>query len=340
MKRNPIRIVAPLVLIGGAVALYFLLTGDDSDAGVIIAAGTVEATEADIGFQTGGRISEVLVAEGDRITAGQVLARLDQAELGARLSAAEAQVEVARAQLAELRRGPRPEEVAQARAVVAAAAQRLENARTEAGRAQRLFDGGAISRQALDQATTQRSVLEAQHAQAREQLLALERGTRTERIAASAAQLEQAEASAEQVEAVFAYAIARAPWAGLVSTRHREPGETVPPGTPVVSVLNPDDRWIRVYIGEADLSRISIGQEVAITADGLPDARFAGRIEHIAEEAEFTPRNVQTPEERSRLVYAVKVRVLEDPELRLKPGMPADVHVQVADTAPAGEASS
>jgi len=332
VRGNALRIIAPVVLIGGAAAVWVIATGDEAEDGAIVASGTVEATEADVGFQTGGRIEEVLVVEGDRVTARQPLARLDGAELEARLAAAEAQVEVARAQLTELREGARPEEMAQARAAVTAAAQRLETARTEAGRARRLFDGGAISRQALDEANTQLAVVEAQHVQAAEQLLALERGTRTERIAAATAQLHQAEAVMEQIDAVLASAVALSPWPGIVTTRHREPGETVAPGTPVITVLNPDDRWVRVYIGEADLVRLSLGQRVAIIADGLPDMRFAGSVSHIAEQAEFTPRNVQTPEERSRLVYAVKVRVLEDAELRLKTGMPVDVRIETAGT--------
>src|SRR5690606_19649726 len=170
-----------------------------------------------------------------------------------------------------------------------------------------LFEAGAISQQTLDEVTTRLGVLDAQHRQAVEQLTALERGTRAERIQAGVAQLAQAEAAAEQASANLAYATAVAPWTGLVTVRHREPGETVGAGVAVVTVMNPDDRWVRVYIGEADIARIRTGQRATIHADGLPDVEFGGRVVHIADEAEFTPRNVQTPDERSKLVYAVRV---------------------------------
>jgi HlyD family secretion protein len=246
-------------------------------------------------------------------------------------------VGIARAQLEELRRGPRREEIAQARAQVAAAAERLENTRRETERARTLFEGGAISRQAMDEATTQLAVLEAQHTQAVEQLAALERGTREERVEAGIGQVRQAEAAAEQAGAALAHATAAAPWAGLVTTRHREPGETVTPGAPVVTVMNPDDRWVRVYIGEMDIARIAAGQEATIHADGLPDVEFRGRVVHISDEAEFTPRNVQTPEERSKLVYAIRVQITDDPGLRLKPGLPVDVRLRLADRGERGE---
>jgi HlyD family secretion protein len=100
--------------------------------------------------------------------------------------------------------------------------------------------------------------------------------------------------------------------------------------------MNPDDRWVRVYIGEMDVARIAPGHEATIHADGLPDVAFRGRVVLIADEAEFTPRNVQTPEERSKLVYAVRVRILDDPELRLKPGLPVDVRFRLADPAAGG----
>jgi HlyD family secretion protein len=97
--------------------------------------------------------------------------------------------------------------------------------------------------------------------------------------------------------------------------------------------MNPDDRWVRVYIGEADIARVRTGQAATIHADGLPGVAFSGRVVHIADEAEFTPRNVQTPDERSKLVYAVRVQITDDPQLRLKPGMPVDVRLRLSDAA-------
>jgi HlyD family secretion protein len=323
------RVVIPIVVVavGGAAAFLFLRdSGEEGDA--LMVSGTVEATEADIGFQTPGRIVAIEAREGDRVAAGQVLARLDAAELEARLEAARAQVAMAEAQLAELRRGPRAEEVAQARAARNATLTRLEDARRELERARTLFEGGAISREAFDRARTAADVAEAQHEQASELLAALETGTRPERIDAARAGLAQAQAAARQVETLIANTIIAAPFPGVVTVRHREPGEIVAAGLPVVTIMDPDDRWVRVYIREAEVGRISIGQSAAITADADPDREYAGEITFIASEAEFTPRAVQTPEERTKLVYAVKVRITGDPGSDLKPGIPADVHIR------------
>jgi HlyD family secretion protein len=323
---KPIRLVlvaVAVLVLGGTVAVLLRRDGDARDE--ILASGTVEATTADVGFALGGRLLVVHVREGDRVQAGQELARLESSELEARRSAAEAQVAGAEAALAELVSGPRPQEIAHARAALAAAEERHRDAVRDADRLRRLYAGGAVSREALDKAETQLAVLAAQVTQAQEQLETLVRGTRTERLAAARAQLQQARAQLGQVEAQLANARVSAPWSGLVTVRHREPGEAVPAGAPVVTVTDLEDRWVRIYVPEADVARIAEGQDARISADGYPDRSYEGSVIHIASEAEFTPRNVQTPEERTKLVYAVKVRVTRDAEHHLKPGLPVDV---------------
>ncbi len=119
----------------------------------------------------------------------------------------------------------------------------------------------------------------------------------------------------------------RAPFAGLVTVRHREPGEIVGAGAPVVTVLNPDDRWVRIYVPENRIGAVRVGQAARITSDTYRDRTYGGTVAAIASEAEFTPKTVQTREERVKLVYAVKVRITGDPGYELKPGMPADVRL-------------
>jgi HlyD family secretion protein len=321
--------IVPIVMVIALVGSWLFVRSGRRSAtpGELLASGTVEATEADVGAQLAGRIAEVLVHEGESVRRGQLLARLDDAELRARLAVAEAQAALARAQLAEAERGPRAEEIAQARAAAAAAASRLEDAQRDVERARMLFDGGAISREALDKAVTLESVARAQRDQANEALRALEEGTRPERVAAARAALRQAEATIDQMEATIANAAATAPFDGVVSVRHREPGEVVAAGLPIVSVMDPENRWVRIYVPEPAVGRISIGQQAAIFSDGHPDRPFDGEVVFIASEAEFTPRNVQTAEERTKLVYAVKVRITGDRERQLKPGLPVDVRL-------------
>lgn len=325
-RRIPVLVLAVLAVLAVVSAAYLALR-PASAGDVLEASGTVEATTADLGFMVAGRVAEVAVREGDEVAVGQVLARLDAEELEARAEAAAAQHEAARAALAELESGSRSEEVAQARAGVRAAAARVEDAGRDLDRARRLFEGGAISREAMDRAGTAHELAEAALDQAREQLRAVETGPRPERIAAQRAAVESAAAAARQAEAALRNAVIRSPLAGRVTVRHREPGESVQPGMPVLTVLDPSDRWVRIYIPETRMGKVAIGQRAAIRSDTFRDRDYAGRVVFIASEAEFTPRNVQTREERVKLVYAVRVEVMEDAAFELKPGMPADVRI-------------
>jgi len=110
-----------------------------------------------------------------------------------------------------------------------------------------------------------------------------------------------------------------------VTTRHREPGEAVGAGSPVLTLLDPDDRWVRIYVREDAIGRVRLGMDAEIRSDTWPDRVYRGEVVFIGAEAEFTPRNVQTTEERTRLVYPVKVRITDDTGFELKPGVPADV---------------
>ena len=312
------------VLVAGA-ALWFGVRWAGGDDGALSAPGTVEAIEADLGFQTAGRIAAIEVREGDRVAAGQQLARLDVAELEARRRAARAQVAAARAVLVELETGSREEEVLQARAALRAAEERVTIAQRDAERLRRLFEGGAISRQALDHQESALEQARAERDRAREALRLLEAGPRPERITAQRAAVAQAEASVAQIEALLGQAVIAAPFDGIVTVRHRQPGEIVPPGVPVVTVMNPDDRWVRIYVREDAVGRLSLGQEAVIRADAYTDRTYGGEVRFIASEAQFTPRNVQTTEERVKLVYEVRIRVTRDPGFDLKPGLAADV---------------
>ncbi len=296
---------------------------------LIEASGTVEATEADLGFQVPGRIERMAVREGDQVVAGSELAWLDRRELEAQRRAAEAQAAAARARLLELQRGFRSEEIAQGRAAFGAAEQRLRDAERDLERARRLYGGGAISEQRLDDASTALTLAEAEYRRAQESLQILETGPREERIAAQRSVLVQAEALVAQMEATLAHAVVTAPFDGTVTVRHREPGEAVPAGSPVLTVMDPSDRWVRIYVREDQVGRLAIGGAATISADAYPARTYPGRVVFIASEAEFTPRNVQTTAERVKLVYRVKVQVTGDASLDLKPGLPADVRLDL-----------
>jgi len=325
-KRGRIAIAIVVVVVVITAITFIIRRGNDDD--VIIASGTVEATEADLGFQTPGRIERIAVREGDRVVQGQQLAWLERTELLARRAAMEAQVEAARAVLAELESGFRSEEVAQGRAALRAAEQRVNDTRRDMERLRRLYEGGAVSQQRLDDATTAYELAKAEYDRAVEALRILQTGPRQERIAAQRAVLAQAEAGVSQIDAALDFAVISAPFDGLITVRHREPGETVGAGAPVLRLQDPDDRWVRIYVRADEVGRIPIGGLAQITGDAYPNRTYEGRVIFIASEAEFTPRNVQTTEERVKLVYRLKVQITGDPDLDLKPGLAADVRLE------------
>lgn len=319
------RMLLPLLVLALVLAVWWILRGPRGDGSSLAASGTVEATEADLGFQVPGRIAGIEVHEGDQAAAGQVLATLDLSEMEARRTAAQGQLEAATARLAELESGSRPEEIAQAEAAARAARERLEQAERDLDRARRLQEGGAVSREALERAETAREVASADLEQAQERLELVRKGPRSEQVRAQRALVLQARGALDQVEAAIGNGTIVAPFDGRVAQRHREPGEVVGAGTPVLTLRDLSDRWVRIYVREDAVGRVRIGQAARITTDSYPGRSYEGRVFFIGSEAEFTPRNVQTSEERTRLVYPVKVRITADEDVDLKPGIPADV---------------
>ncbi len=320
----PIAVVAVL-----GAAFWFAVLRGSGGPDAVTASGTVEATEARLGFQAPGRIERIAVREGDAVTAGIELSWLDRAEAAARREQAVARAAAARATLDELERGSLPEEIAQARAQRDAARQRLDDAGRDVERTTLLFEGGAVSREALDKALVARDVAAAQLEQAEEQLKLVETGPRRERVAAQRAVLAEARAAVEAFDAALRNMTIAAPFDGVITVRHHEPGETVPAGAPVLTLMNPDDRWVRIYVREDQIGAVKLGAGATIVSDTYPEKTYQGEVMFIASQAEFTPKNVQTAEERVKLVYAVKVRVTGDGDRDLKPGMPADVQLEL-----------
>jgi HlyD family secretion protein len=319
-----VRGVRLLALLPFLVTPVLSSCGEEVSEG-IKASGTVEAREADLGFQMAGRIDWIGPEEGDPVQEGAEVARLNMEELEARKRAAQAQVDVARALLSEMTTGFRPEEIAEGRAALRGAEERLADATRDMGRARRLFEGGAVSREMLDKSETAVVLAGSAVDQAQERVRILEEGPRQERVAAQTAMVAQAEAALSQVEAALSNARITIPFPGIVTIKHREAGETVSPGLPVLTVMDQEDRWVRIYVREDRIGEVQLGQAAIITSDTYPDRSYLGRVIFIASESEFTPRNVQTTEERVKLVYAVKVRITEDPSYELKAGIPADV---------------
>ena len=330
MMNKKIAVIAALVLlvVVGVVTRGFGLLR--SDEGVLTLYGNVDVRQVDLGFRVPGRIEKIGPEEGEKVTAGQVLAQLDKRPLADALAAAQAQMAVANAALAKARAGSRPQEIAQARARLSQAQAGLARAKEDYDRRSGLVKTGAVSKQVYDATSAQYTQAQAQVRDAREALSLAKAGPRREDREAAAAQAEAARAQRDSARTNLDDATLRAPNAGTILTRAREPGAIVQPGETVLTLTIDRPVRLRAYVGARDLSRISPGMKAKVKADGNPRT-YAGRISQISPTAEFTPKTVQTEDLRTDLVYRVRVLV-DNPDDALRQGQP--VTITVTDARP------
>lgn len=341
--------------------------------------GTVETREIQIGSKVGGRVTEVLVEEGQVIKAGAVLVRFECDELKAQRAQAQAAVDQAQADLDKMLRGNRPEEIAQAEATARASKAALEaaqngprrqeidqaeadykaaiadalNAQVFYQRMEKLVAADTISRQQFDDARDKREAA-AQRAESNRQRLALlQAGTRSEDLRAAEDRYRQAEAAAilarkgfrkediasargrltaaqghvAELDARLREGELTAPADALVEVVSIRPGDLVPAGRIVITMLEASQLWVKVYVPETDLAHLRLGQHAAASVDSFGSRTFDGRIGQIASQAEFLPRNVQTRSDREHQVFAVKIYI-DNAQQVLKSGMSATVRLE------------
>jgi len=286
--------------------------------------GNVDLRQVDLPFNGTERITEVLVQEGDRVHAGQVVARLDTRRLAPQVAQTEAQAASQRQVVARLRHGNRPEEVAQALAAVASAQADAANARQRYDRLASLAESHIVSQQDVDNAKAALDVADAK-LMSGEKALALEvAGPRAEDIAQAEDQLRGYEAQLALLRQELADAVLTAPSDGVVRARLLEPGEMASPTKPVISLAITNPKWIRAYVPEPDLGRVRSGMDASVAVDAFPHRVFSGWVGFISSVAEFTPKEVQTEALRPSLVYEVRVFVRDSADA-LRLGMPATV---------------
>jgi HlyD family secretion protein len=302
------------------------------------ASGYVEATDVRVAAEVGGRIVELKVAEGDRVAVGAIIARLDTADTELAIARATAERDQAVAQLRLLQAGARAEDIRQAQAQVEstdadirAAEAELNSATADLKRFAALLEANAGSRKQRDDAATRRDVAAARLQSVRERkrgaaetLARLRAGSRPEEIAAARARVSATEAQIATLKKGLADAQLESPVAGIVTSKLADAGEVLAPRTPVVVVTDLDHAWANVYVDEPIVPRLRLGQNVTLVTDA--GHRIDGTITFISPKAEFTPRNVQTAEERSRLVYRIKVSA-DNRDGILKQGMPVEAEL-------------
>jgi HlyD family secretion protein len=327
------KIIPIVILLAAAVAAgvyyYPRLTQKAAPVNQLTLSGNIEAHESLVGFKVPGRIVELPVEEGQQVTQGALLARLDDADLKQRMRIDEATVGVRESDLALTLAGTRQQEVKAAQQTMIDAEADLAQKKLDNERAQQLFAKDEVSAQERDLAAT---ALQARRGDLQGRAAALQRGRRRQpqgRHQLRAPISIEAGASLGLSQVNLSYTILRAPSAGVVTVRQAELGEVVSPGSPVVTIADLDHIWLRAYIAETDLGRIHWGQDAVITTDTYPGKQYHGRISFISSTAEFTPKSVQTYKERVTLVYRIKIDI-DNPNHELKPGMPADARIDLA----------
>ena len=352
--------------------------------GALEFSGTVETREIQTGSKIGGRVTEVLVVEGQTVNGGAVMVRFDASELEASARQLEARVSQAAAEARKLRRGFRPEEIEQAEANVrreraelqalragprkqeidqaaselAAAEAEALNAEHSYQRIEQLHKTGDLSAQARDDARARRDAAKAQAEAVAERVKLLRAGTRDEEIRAGEARYQQATASAElmrqgyrqeelaaaearvqearalldEVRVRLAEAQVQAPHSCaesgcLVEVVSVRPGDVITPNKSVATLLEPTQLWVRIFVPEPMLGRVSVGQKASVRVDSFAERSFSGVVEQISARSEFLPRNIQTREDRNHQVFGVKVRV-DNSSGALKSGMAAVVRLE------------
>lgn len=293
----------------------------------VTAGGTVEALEeVTVTTKLTGRVAAVLVKESDRVHAGQVLVRLEDAEILAQVRQADANLQAARARFQLLEQGARPQERAQVDAAVAQAQASLENAKQTLARMQSLYDSGAVSKAQLDAARLQYDVAQSQYESVVQQRSVVQTGARPEELAMAHAQVDQAEATLAFARLQAQNAIITSPLTGTVTHRFVDPGDLaslMPGQTDLVTVAQIDTVYVVLDVSETDVGRIRVGQPVAVLADAYPDRRFSGAVRAVAPAADPRTRN-----------FKVKIAVA-NPDHALKPGMFARGDITVAQTSEA-----
>lgn len=325
-----IRLLLLVVAVAIVVALlwHFAPVGK-GPGGPLQLSGNIETTDAEISFRIAGHVRERLVKEGDRVARGSVVARLESTDLEHEVALRQAEVANARAALAERTAGYRYEEIAQAQAVYNQAQAVLKQTEADWQRQQVLFAQGAVAARETETLQAANEIARGRVEESRQHLALLQKGYRREEIDQARAQLQLAEENLALSRTRLEYATLTAPMDGVVLAENVEAGEFVAAGTPVVTIGVLDPLWLRAYIGETDLGRVKLGQSAQVTTDSYPGKSYRGTVSFIAQNAEFTPKNVQTEKERVKLVYRIKI-ALANPAQELKPGMPADAVIDLA----------
>lgn len=296
-----------------ALLITMVLAGcSNNGKGTITETGTLEAKHVTISAQVSGTLQYFGPEEGTIVATGDTIARVDPTEWHYQLAQAEANLRAADAQYKLALEGPRKEDVAQGKA-------NYESAKADLQRMEELFKTKSISDKNVEDARTRFTLAE----QTWEKL---QRGSRREEVDLAKARRDQATAQMAQLQKKVNDCTITAPIGGTIVNRFVETGELVTPGAAVARIADLREMEVNIYVAETVLPRIQLNQRATVVVDAFPERQFEARVVFLSPTAEFTPKNIQTKDERIKLVFAVKLKV-QNAEGSLKAGLPADVTI-------------
>ncbi len=307
-----------------------LLTGcgNSNNPNAIEASGNIEATNVIVSSKVNGEIEKILYDEGQFVNEGDTVMMIDNETLQLQLEQAEAGVESARAQLNLLKNGARKEDITQAEEAVKQAQVSYDLAKKDKERMQNLNQSNSISQNQYDNAEAKFELAQAQLKSAKENLTKLKNFARPEEIQQAEANLNRQIAASKLLKKSINDSYVQSPINGVIVDKFFEKGETVTQMSSLFKVSDLRTVDLVIYVSEEELGKVKLGQQADVSVDAYPGKTYPGKVIYISPEAEFTPKNIQTKDERTKLVFAVKVRI-DNPKYELKPGMPADAEVHI-----------
>ncbi len=327
-------LLLPVLFAIGAGTYWYLLEKDEAEIETSLSLyGNIDIREVRLAFNGSEHIEEIRVQEGDRVKKGELLARLHTERLQARVDEAEAMAEAQQQVLATLEAGSRPEEIRKVQADMEAAKAKAHAAQDTFERRRRLSERKLASSEEVEEAKAAADTAAAQVKATKAALDLVLAGPRQEDIAQARARLQAQKAVLALARAQLADAALIAPADGIVRDRILEPGDMASPQTPVLTLALVDPVWVRAYLPESALGRVTPGMRAQIYSDSFPDKSYPGWVGYISPTAEFTPKNIETLELRTRLVYQVRIYAC-NPEGELRLGMPTTVTIPLNQSPP------
>lgn len=323
------KILILLLLLAGGGYYFWQKNQVAPESDHLILYGNVDIRDVVLGFRVSGRVAAMHFEEGDNAQKNEVMAVLDQEPFKEDVALAEAQLASAKAEVKKLESGSRPEEISQAKAQVQAKQATLRNAQYVYARQEELMKKGVASRQEYDQALAARDEARAALESAQETLQLAQAGFREEDILRARAEARAAEVRLAQAKIQLKDTEIQAPANGTVLTRLREPGAIVSQGMPVYTLSLNNPVWIRTYVDEPQLGNVYPGLKALVYTDSRPQQPYQGQVGYISPQAEFTPKNVETTQLRTDLVYRLRI-IVDNPDQGLRQGMPVTVKLRKA----------